>query len=221
MPNLLLQWNMRRYRKRVNVAVHDATLVPVPGLTGRSPTAIAQEVARDREERGRKPVGLLTVGSTTQRRFETDKGCYTLAGDGFRHLHLVYMSNGLAGALCTLCLNGMLMNVPADEISAYPNVMPTMVQGPRQIQWGRSIAALMKLCPIQVRNHGFTPAGLRQKDNNKSLQTIRFGRSKYDWRAAQSEALAAWLQTANLGKSRANRHQKKYLDQWPVTALEG
>merc|ERR1711871_1367154 len=39
----------------VNVAVHDATLVPVPGLTGRSPTAIAQEVARDREERGRKP----------------------------------------------------------------------------------------------------------------------------------------------------------------------
>ena len=220
-PTYFLQWNMPGTGRGVNVAVHDATLVPVPGLTGRSPTAIAQEVARDREERGRKP-GWSPYGGVFNNPAafsETDQGMLhtTLAGDGFMAppLKNSYMSNGL-GAGSTMypvqLPNGMLMNVPADEISAYPNVMPTMVQGP--LSAPNSMGQEYSSTNEALSNTGAKPwvsrlAGTQAEiaQQQEFYKQYALAGARYDWRAAtiRKPWQHAWLHFRQIWNSLSDK----------------
>ena len=222
----------------VHVAVHDATLVPVPGLTGRSPTAIAQEVARDREERGQKSPWspYSSVFNNPMAFSETGHGMLhtTMAGDGFmapplssygRPL-LQALNGGDAGSsMYPVTLpNGMTMNVPSDELAAYPNIMPGIMQGPIVDLSGGSLMGVGLDESGALRADGVNPWNARLAGTQAQIAQQQSMFNQYAMAGAQNmigsqrlqEVLSARLASlqANLEQSkRQAEQQKKYLDQ--------
>lgn len=114
------------------VAVHDPMLVPVHGMDGLSPVAVAQNLARDQLARGKTPAWMPRATSPY------DPLAFSKTAPGMLHMSThgpgVWTDTPMGAArfarsrdqkLVPVRLpNGMTMQVPPDELAHMPNAVP-------------------------------------------------------------------------------------------------